>query len=129
MAFLQDKYKEVLELGKKYEVKDGFVEEKDGKLHIGGTTQTQYQKDTMWDEIKKAGNSDAPSDIMADIKVENTDYYHKHTVAKGETLGKIAKHYYGDAMKYKEIFAANTDKLKSADLIHPDQELVIPNIA
>jgi nucleoid-associated protein YgaU len=129
MAFLQDKYKEVLELGQKFEVKEGSVEEKDGVLHVGGTAHTQYQKNAMWDAIKKAGNSEAPTDIVANIKVENTDYYHMHTVEKGETLGKIAKHYYGDAMKYKEIFAANTDKLKSADVIFPDQELVIPNIA
>jgi nucleoid-associated protein YgaU len=63
---------------------------------------------------------------MADIKVEITDYYHKHTVAKGESLSKIAKHYYGDPMKYKAIFEANTDKLKDPNLIYPDQELVIP---
>ncbi|MFT5916347.1 MAG: LysM repeat protein [Flammeovirgaceae bacterium] len=129
MAFLQDKYKEVLELGQTFAVTDGSVEEKDGVLHVGGTTQTQYQKDAMWNAIKKADGSEAPTDIVADIKVENTDYYHMHTVGKGETLGKIAKHYFDDAMKYKEIFAANTDKLKSADVIHPDQELVIPNIA
>jgi len=31
-------------------------------------------------------------------------------------------------MKYKEIFAANRNILKNPDLIHPDQELVIPNL-
>ena len=56
-----------------------------------------------------------------------TSVYARHTVKSGETLGKIAKHYYGDAMKYKEIFAANSDILKNPDIIHPDQELIIPN--
>ena len=129
MAFLQDKYKDVLALGEEYGVKDGYVEEEDGLLKIGGVAHTQYQKDKMWDKIKEIGGSDAPTDIQADIKVENEEYYHKHTVKKGETLGKIAKHYYGDAMKYKDIFSANTDKLKNPDLIYPDQELVIPNLA
>ncbi len=122
---LQDKYRPVLELGKKFEVKDGYVEELDGLLKIGGVAKTQYHKDLMWDKIKEIGG-DPPSDLMADIKVEITDYYHKHTVQKGESLSKIAKHYYGDAMKYKTIFEANTDQLKDPNMIHPDQELVIP---
>jgi nucleoid-associated protein YgaU len=37
-------------------------------------------------------------------------------------------HYYGDAKKYKEIFSANSDILKNANLIYPDQELIIPNL-
>ncbi len=122
---LQDKYRPVLDLGLEYDAKDGYVDELDGLLKIGGTVETQYQKDRMWDTIKEIGGEN-PRDLEADIKVSNTDYYHKHTVAKGETLGKIAKHYYGDAMKYKQIFAANTDILKDPNLIYPDQELTIP---
>jgi nucleoid-associated protein YgaU len=30
-------------------------------------------------------------------------------------------------MKYKQIFAANSDILKNPDIIHPGQELIIPN--
>ncbi|GJM32129.1 MAG: hypothetical protein DHS20C18_11300 [Saprospiraceae bacterium] len=122
---LQDKYRAVLDLGLEYEAKDGYVEELDGFLKLGGTVETQYQKDQMWDKIKEIAG-DNPSDLEADIKVSNTEYYHKHTVAKGETLGKIAKHYYDDAMKYKAIFAANTDILKDPNLIYPDQVLTIP---
>jgi nucleoid-associated protein YgaU len=119
------KYQPVLDLGEKFEVKDGYVEEVDGKLKIGGTTKTQYHKNLMWDKIKEIGG-EAPSDLQADIKVENTDYYHKHTVQSGESLSKIAKHYYGDASKYMHIFNANTDQLKDPNLIHPNQELTIP---
>lgn len=125
---LKAKYEKVLDLGKEFEVKDGYVEEGVGQLKIGGTTETQYQKDKMWDEIKKAGGEN-PSDIEADIKVSNTAYYHKHTVKGGESLSLIAKHYYRDPMKYKQIFEANTDQLKNPDLIHPGQELVIPNLS
>ncbi|MEL6556623.1 MAG: LysM peptidoglycan-binding domain-containing protein [Bacteroidota bacterium] len=121
------KYQPVLDLGQELEVKDGYVEESEIILKIGGTAKTQYEKNLMWDKIKEIGGEN-PTDIEADIKVEDTSVYHRHVVKSGETLGKIAKHYYKDAMKYKEIFAANTDKLKSADLIYPDQELVIPNL-
>jgi nucleoid-associated protein YgaU len=122
---LQDKYRSVLNLGTEFEAKDGYVEELDGVLKIGGTVQTQYQKDRMWDKIKEIGG-ESPSDLKANIKVENTDYYHKHTVKSGESLSLIAKHYYGDAMKYPQVFEANKDILKNPDVIHPDQVLTIP---
>ncbi|TCK69088.1 LysM domain-containing protein [Winogradskyella wandonensis] len=124
---MRAKYQEVLDLGEKLNIKDGKVEEADGKLKVWGTASTQYEKDVLWNKIKEIGG-DNPSDIMADIKVEDDSVYARHTVSSGETLGKIAKHYYGDAMKYKEIFAANTDILKNPDVIHPDQELIIPNL-
>mgnify|MGYP000259096710 CR=1 FL=1 len=50
------------------------------------------------------------------------------TVKGGETLGAIAKKYYGSAGKYTAIFNANTNILKNPDVIHPGQELVIPNL-
>ena len=51
-----------------------------------------------------------------------------HTVAKGDTLGKIAKQYYGNAMKYPEIFEANKPMLKDPDKIYPGQVLRIPTL-
>lgn len=49
-----------------------------------------------------------------------------YTVKKGDTLGKIAKEFYGNAMKYPEIFEANKPMLKNPDLIYPGQTLRIP---
>ncbi len=121
------KYQGVLDLGEKLNIQNGDVSEKDGVLQVKGTAATQYEKNLIWDKIKEIGGV-APSDIMADIKVADESVYARHTVASGETLGKIAKHYYGDAMKYKDIFAANSDLLKNPDVIHPDQELIIPNL-
>lgn len=122
---LQDKYRSVLNMGEKFEARNGYVEEADGKLRLGGTVDTLRQKDLMWDEIKRVGGEN-PQDIEADIKVSNTSYYSKHTVEKGESLSLIAKEYYSDAMAYKKIFAANTDKLDDPNKIFPGQELMIP---
>jgi len=122
---LHNKYNDVLKFGEEVGVKDGFVSEENGTLKIGGTAKTQYDKDRMWDKIKEIGGENA-SDIEADIKVEQNNYYAKHTVKSGESLSKIAKHYYKDPMKYKAIFEANGDILKSPDVIHPGQELTIP---
>ena len=50
-----------------------------------------------------------------------------YTVVKGDSLSKIAKHVYGDAGKWKQIFEANTDQLKDPDKIYPGQVLTIPD--
>lgn len=49
-----------------------------------------------------------------------------HVVVKGETLSKIAKEYYGDAMKYPVIFEANKPMLTDPDKIYVGQVLRIP---
>jgi nucleoid-associated protein YgaU len=54
------------------------------------------------------------------------DYTQWHEVKKGETLSKIAEHYYGDPMLYPKIFEANRDVLKNPDLIRIGQKLRIP---
>ena len=47
---------------------------------------------------------------------------------RGETLGTIAKHWYGDSKRYKDIFEANKGILKSADAVEVGQALTIPLI-
>jgi len=49
-----------------------------------------------------------------------------HTVSTGDTLGGIAKHWYGDAKRYTDIFEANRDKLSSPDAVEVGQALTIP---
>lgn len=124
---MKAKYQSVLDLGQELNIQNGDVQEENGVLKVWGTAKTPYEKNLLWDKIKAAGGEN-PTDIMADIKVADESVYHRHVVKPGETLGKLAKHYYGDVMKYKNIFAANSDILKNPDLIHPDQELIIPNL-
>ena len=124
---IKQKYQSVLDLGTELNIQNGDVSEENGVLKIKGTAKTQYEKNIIWDEIKAVGGQN-PSDIKADIKVSDESVYHRHTVKSGETLGKIARHYYGDPMKYKQIFQGNSDILKNPDLIYPNQELVIPNL-
>lgn len=62
------------------------------------------------------------SSSTADAKAGRT-----HTVAKGESLSRIAKRYYGDAKQWRKIFDANKDKIENPDLIFPGQVLKIPN--
>ena len=123
---VQAKYQPVLDLGEQLGAKDGRVQEENGVLKIKGTVRDQYEKDILWDKIKEIGGEN-PLDILANIIVEDTSVYHRHEVASGESLSKIARHYYGDPMKYNTIFEANRNILDNPDLIHPGQVLVIPN--
>ena len=124
---IKAKHQSVLDLGQKLNIQDGDVKEEGGKLKVWGTASTPYHKNLLWDEIKKVGGEN-PNDIMADIKVADESVYARHTVASGESLSKIAKHYYGNAMKYNAIFDANRNLLSNPDVIHPGQELVIPHL-
>jgi len=49
-----------------------------------------------------------------------------YTVVKGDSLSKIAKHFYGNANGWRQIFEANRDQISNPDLIQPGQVLTIP---
>lgn len=51
-----------------------------------------------------------------------------YEVRRGDSLSKIAKRYYGNALKYPVIFKANQPMLKNPNLIYPGQVLRIPNL-
>lgn len=49
-----------------------------------------------------------------------------YEVKSGDSLSKISKHFYGDPMRYNEIFEANKPLLSHPDKIYPGQMLRIP---
>lgn len=122
---LKEKYKELLDLGVKLQVKDGDVREEGGKLYVKGTTAYQLEKDQLWDKIKTYPNWE--NEVMADIKIEKTDVYGIYEVKSGDTLSKLAKNHFGDAKRYMEIFNLNKDILKDPNLIKVGQKLKLPN--
>ncbi len=50
-----------------------------------------------------------------------------YTIEAGDSLSKIAKHFYGDAGKWRQIFEANRDVIKDPDMIHPGHTIKIPS--
>jgi nucleoid-associated protein YgaU len=51
-----------------------------------------------------------------------------YVVKEGDTLWTIAKKCYGSSVKWEVIYKANQDKIGTNHLLHPKDELVIPEI-
>ena len=120
-----DKYKALEGLATTLGVRNFSMTEAAGKVQIACTTTYALERDLLWDAIKKHAGWE--NEVAADVRAERTDIHGIHVVKPGESLSKIAKTHLDDANRYMDIFNANKDKLKSPDLIHPGQELVIPN--
>lgn len=91
---------------------------------ITGTTTDQANAELA---ALVVGNNHGVSQVDNRIEVQNPApeavYY---TVVSGDSLSKIAKTQYGDAMKYPVIFEANKPMLSDPDKIYPGQVLRIP---
>ena len=71
--------------------------------------------------------ADPPSTLIFPAKAAVAESM-MYTVQSGDSLSKIAKAHYGDAMKYMVIFEANTPMLKDPNKIYPGQVLRIPTL-
>lgn len=49
-----------------------------------------------------------------------------YEIVRGDTLGGIAKRYYGNASRYMTIFEANREIISDPDKIYPGQKIRIP---
>jgi nucleoid-associated protein YgaU len=132
---LRDKYNYAIQTAKDLRMQ-GSAEERDGKLHFNGTTQTQEEANKIWDAIKTI--PDWRNEVVANIQATGAGTTqgatgaaasNTYTVKPGDTLSKIAKEFLGNANAYMEIFNANKDQLSDPDKIKPGQQLRIPQAA
>ncbi len=86
-----------------------------------------YNQATKEKVVLVVGNSNGIATVDDQMTVEHVEPGAQfHTVVSGDTLGKIAKTFYGNAMKYPVIFEANKPMLEHPDKIYPGQVLRIP---
>lgn len=91
---------------------------------VSGTTATNADREKI---ILAMGNIDCVGCVEDNITVTNPEPEATfHVVQKGDTLSKISRDVYGDAMKYNIIFEANRPMLEHPDKIYPGQTLRIP---
>jgi nucleoid-associated protein YgaU len=96
----------------------------DGVATIQGVCPSQSEKEKV---ILAVGNVAGVAQVDDQLIVEAPEpeavFY---TVVSGDTLSKIAREQYGDAMKYPVIFEANRPMLTDPDKIYVGQVLRIP---
>ncbi len=94
------------------------------KVTIYGQVQQQEHREKL---ILAVGNVTGIASVDDRLTVvtpaPEADFYE---VKSGDSLSKIAKQFYGDAMKYPQIFEANKPMLKDPEKIYPGQMLRIP---
>ena len=107
-----------------FEVRDINVEVNEDTATIWGEADSQETREKV---VLVLGNTEgiASVDDRMTVAIEEPQARF-YTVVSGDSLSKIAKEVYGDAMKYPVIFEANKPMLKSPDLIYPGQVLRIP---
>ena len=78
--------------------------------------------------VLMAGNALGIEEVRADelSAPEQTIEVQYYTVAKGDSLWKIAEKFYGNGSKYTGIFEENREVIKDPDLIFPGQKIRIP---
>ncbi len=112
-----------------FNVVDLQVKVADDAATITGEAETQSVREKV---VLVVGNTEGIATVddqmtVAPVEVEEP-VAQFHTVVRGDTLGKIAKKFYGNAMKYPVIFEANKPMLTHPDKIYPGQVLRIPQL-
>ncbi len=115
-------------------IKDLSVIYNEGKVTIIGVTENPEAAQKV---VLMAGNIQGVTEVIPKIEInevedqqlnsvlepENVVYYE---IQSGDTLSKIARKYYQDAMAYPKIFEANKEVIKDPNLIYPGQKIRIP---
>lgn len=116
--------RQVMALG--FEVENLRIDYDDGVATITGQVSDQGTREKV---VLAVGNTEGVARVDDRMEVvEAAPAAVMYTVQPGDSLSKIAKSHYGDAMKYHQIFEANQPLLTDPDKIYPGQVLRIPQL-
>ena len=106
------------------------VEFNDGIVTLEGSCATDGDRNLA---ILTAGNIQGVRKVVADTltapppKPDKPEpKFEVYEIVRGDTLGAIAKRYYGSAGKYTQIFEANRSIIDDPNKIYPGQKIRIP---
>jgi LysM repeat protein len=123
----EEQIKDLLKTDLAGKIQNLSVEFENGIVTLTGECDTLATKEKA---ILLAGNVKGVGQVNDEklslpVREEPAEFY---TIVPGDSLSKIAKRYYGDAMKYPAIFEANREVIKNPDLIYPGQQIRIPKL-
>lgn len=108
------------------EVRDMEADFDNGVAKVSGVVNSLADKEKV---VVLLGNIEGVEQVDEDLKIAVGEKESKfYTVKSGDSLSKIAKEFYGNAMKYMVIFEANKPMLKDPNMIYPGQVLRIPEL-
>lgn len=107
-------------------VKDLSLLLNDDVVTAFGEAESQFAKELVLLTLGNTEGIASVDDRITVVKPEPEATFYE--VKSGDSLSKIAKQVYGDAMKYNIIFEANQPMLKDPNLIYPGQVLRIPTL-
>ncbi len=108
------------------EVEDASFSVRGGTVTVRGKVDTQETAEKVCLTVGNVANVEAVDNQLEVVTPEPEAVF--YTVVSGDSLSKIAKRHYGNAMKYPVIFEANKPMLGHPDKIYPGQVLRIPPI-
>lgn len=126
---LQTKQAELTEAWKRCQYGRYTVIEGDWLTTIAAKREV-YNNAAKWPTVFEANKDKIKNaDLIYPGWVLLIPYLERYKVAPGDYLGLIASYLsvYSNAKRWPEIYEANRDKIKDADLIYPNQEFVIPH--
>jgi nucleoid-associated protein YgaU len=95
----------------------------DGTVSVAGAVESQAVREKI---VLCCGNVDGVNGVHDNMSCPPGEACQYHSVVRGDTLGAIAKKFYGNANAYMKIFEANQPMLSHPDKIYPGQTLRIP---
>lgn len=96
-----------------------------GVVNISGKAESA---EAMEKAVLMAGNVKGVTEVKIDQldSPEPAPEVQYYTIKSGDSLSKIAKEFYGNAMDYPKLFEANKEVIKDPDLIYPGQKIRVP---
>ena len=126
---LKLKYQAALDVVKEKGVVLAHLHEDGGKMVMQGAAPSEDIKNDVWNAIKATDDNWA-AEVSCDLSVDTSlpQPVRSYTVVGGDSLWKIAAHFYGNGAEFPKIIAGNPDSLKDEhSVIHPGDVLVIPD--
>ncbi len=136
---LKAKYQSVMNLMQQKGVRLDNVNMAGDKLYVKGEAPSDAIKNDIWNQVKLVDPnfSDLTLDLSAPAAAaaaaagagggSTAAGGKSYMVQAGDSLSKIAQHYYGNASQYMKIFNANKNVLSDPDKIKAGMTLVIPD--